>query len=65
MSHTVTVRMIADQIVTINGAEVNVHDIRSIEVDETGTIITVRLFDPAPQGELSRPVSEMAETVCE
>ena len=39
MSHTVTVKMIADQYIEVNGYEINIHDIKTIVVDERGRII--------------------------
>ena len=43
MSHTVTVRMIADQIIEVAGQEVNVHDIKTIYVNDSGQIEEVAL----------------------
>lgn len=50
MSHTVTVKLIADQVIEINGKEVNIHDIITIYVDNQGKIIEVALNE----GGLSR-----------
>lgn len=41
MSHTVTVKMIADQEIYINHQIVNIHDIESIVVDSRGVIMRV------------------------
>ena len=41
MSHTVTVRMIADQIIEVDSKEVNIHDIKTIYVDAKGKITEV------------------------
>ncbi len=39
MSHTVEVKMIADQEIEIAGKKVNIHDIQTIVVDGRGKII--------------------------
>ena len=39
MSHHVTVGMVADQEIEIQGKVVNIHDIKTIEVDAYGKII--------------------------
>ena len=44
MSHTVTVKMIADQVIGIAGKEVNIHDIYSIYVNSKGEIVEVALL---------------------
>ncbi len=41
MNHTVQVNMIAEQVIEINGKEVNVHDIESIYVNNWGEILEV------------------------
>jgi hypothetical protein len=46
MSHRVVVAMIADQEITINDKEVNIHDIDTIVVSSTGQIVGVVLQDP-------------------
>uniref|UniRef100_A0A6M3KVM7 Uncharacterized protein n=1 Tax=viral metagenome TaxID=1070528 RepID=A0A6M3KVM7_9ZZZZ len=43
MSHTVTVKMIADQYITIDGQEYNIHDIATIYIDSDGQIMKVAL----------------------
>lgn len=45
MSHTVTVRMIADQVIEVNGNEVNIHDIKTIYVNPKGQIEEVAIKD--------------------
>jgi len=39
MSHSVKVTLIADQCISINGKEINIHDLNTIEVDENGVIV--------------------------
>ena len=41
MSHHVKVGMISDQIIYIKGVEINVHDIATIVVNDSGEIIEV------------------------
>ena len=41
MSHAVQVNMIADQVIEVNGKEVNIHDIVSIYVNHLGEILEV------------------------
>ena len=48
MSHTVTVKMIADQIIEIAGKEVNIHDIKTIYVNSKGEIVLVALEATKP-----------------
>jgi len=43
MSHTVTVKLIADQIIEIAGKEVNVHDIETVYVNSKGQIEEVAI----------------------
>ena len=43
MSHTVTVKLIADQVIEVDGAEVNIHDIETVIVNDTGVIERVYL----------------------
>jgi hypothetical protein len=38
VSHSVVVTLIADQCIFINGKEINVHDLETIEVDDNGVI---------------------------
>lgn len=45
MSHTVQVNMIADQEISINGIEINIHDIKTIYVDSNGKIYDVFCFE--------------------
>lgn len=36
MSHSVQIALIVDQIITLCGKEINIHDVQSIVVDEIG-----------------------------
>lgn len=45
MSHSVKVTLIADQVITLQGYEVNVHDIQSVVLNGTGCIIGFALWD--------------------
>ena len=49
MSHTVKLILIADQVIDIQGIEVNVHDIYSIIVDPYGKIINASVDTHNPQ----------------
>ena len=51
MSHTVSVRLIADQEIEFNGRCVNIHNIMSVMVDAHGQIIDIYL---EPEGETYR-----------
>ena len=42
MSHTVTVKMIADQEIEVNGEIVNIHDIETVYVNAEGKIVEVK-----------------------
>ena len=44
MMHTVTVKLIADQIIKVNGKEVNIHDIKTIVLDSYGKVVEVMLL---------------------
>ena len=44
MSHTVKVTMIADQNIFVQGVDYNIHDIKTIIVDEEGVIKEVYLW---------------------
>lgn len=41
MSHTIKVTMTADQVIEVQGKEVNIHDIKTIYVDSQGVITEV------------------------
>ena len=43
MSHTITIKLIADQEIEVQGKEVNIHDIETIYVDGCGKITEVTL----------------------
>lgn len=47
--HTVTVKMIADQEIEIDGTRVNVHEVVNIKVDGHGRIIDCLLEIPMPR----------------
>lgn len=47
VSHTVIVRMIADQEIEVAGKDVNIHDIATIYVDGRGKITEVHLNEDA------------------
>lgn len=52
MSHSVTVRLIADQEIEVNGKTINIHDIRTIYVNSQGQITMVSLDKYSETGEL-------------
>jgi len=43
--HATTVTLIADQLIEIMGKEINIHDIKTIQIDELGQIIEIH-FKP-------------------
>ena len=43
MSHTVTVKLIADQEIEVQGKEVNIHDIETVYINGDGVINEVAL----------------------
>ena len=43
MSHMVTVKLVADQIIEVEGKEVNVHDIETVYVNSKGQIKEVAI----------------------
>ena len=43
MSHTVTVKLIADQEIEVQGKEVNIHDIETVYINGDGVITEVAL----------------------
>ena len=46
MSHTVEIKLIANQYINLLGKEYNIHDIHSIELNEDGKVIEVHeIFD--------------------
>ena len=45
MSHRTHVLMIADQVISINGKAVNIHDIQSIYVNDSGLITDFNFKD--------------------
>ena len=48
MSHTVTVRLIADQIIEVAGKERNIHEIETIYVNADGQIEDVAIKEKEP-----------------
>ena len=54
MSHTVNIKMIADQEIEIGETSVNVHDIEAIKVNAEGVIVDAYIKTKSPiQGWLS------------
>ena len=49
MSHTVTVKMISDQDIQVDGVYINVYEVRSIFVDGHGRIVDWLLEIPMPE----------------
>lgn len=45
MSHTTTINLIGDQSLYIDGEEMNIYDIESIEIDENLKIVKVNGLD--------------------
>lgn len=43
MSHSTTIRLIADQEVEFMGVKVNIHDIGAVEIDYKGIVVNVFL----------------------
>jgi len=53
MSHTEMVNLIADQEIELCGVKVNIHDIVSVEVDNTGKITDAFIDTPTHYGWIS------------
>ena len=49
MSHTVTIKLIADQEIEIQGIRVNIHELQSILVNGTGVIVCAEVKTHQPQ----------------
>lgn len=65
MSHSVTVTLIADQVIRISGRDVNIHDIKAIVLNGYGVIEEVRLFphESAQQGNVAELLPLVARDV--